>query len=158
MKLYHFTDASNVDSIMKNGLLSWQELELRRIDHRPGSNRLSRDLDKRKGLEDYVRLSTWRNHPMAWVAKKDRIENLVWLAVDEAVLDHPDALYSNTNATANRARISRKLATALLIGDRQAEVLVKNSIGPELLTLVGAGFAEKPESWLRRFLLWLRHI
>jgi hypothetical protein len=157
MKLYHFTDASNVSSIMKNGLLSWQELKRRRIRHRPGSNFLSRHLDKRKGLEDYVRLSACRNHPMAWVAVKEgRIKNLVWLSVADDVLDHPDVLFSDTNATAKRARINKRRATALNSSDPQAEVLVKNCVGPQLISYDGGGFTAMRMSLWGRFLVWLR--
>ena len=64
--LYHFTDMSNIDSIKQNGgLFSWQYMENNNISiSKPGGDGFSRQLDKRKGLQDYVRLSFTKNHPM----------------------------------------------------------------------------------------------
>lgn len=57
--LYHFTDRSNLQSIKQHGaLFSWHHCETNSIKIPvPGGNQLSRDLDTRKGLQDFVRVS-----------------------------------------------------------------------------------------------------
>src|SRR3982751_3506429 len=62
--LYHFTSATNLDSIRKNGLMSASSLEDERIPSMMNSSELSRKLDKLQGLETYVRLSLNDNNPM----------------------------------------------------------------------------------------------
>lgn len=69
--LYHFTNVDNLASIKRsNGLLSWKRCMDQRIQYRGGGNELSRQLDRRSGFEDYVRLSFCSDHPMKW-----RLEN-----------------------------------------------------------------------------------
>ena len=87
MALYHFTDARNIESIMTHGLLSWPSVFKYGIDAVLGSNELSRRLDARRGHQNYVRLAPQANHPMLYFAMNDgRIDDYVWLEIDEAVL------------------------------------------------------------------------
>ncbi len=87
MQLYHFTDSRNLWSIKRRGLLSWRKLVDRQIVHHSGSNELSRSLDERDGLDNFVRLCLTDYHPMALVAQEEgRIKELLWLEVDEEVL------------------------------------------------------------------------
>jgi len=131
MPLYHFTDPRNIPSIRENGLLSWQQLKIRGITHFPASNDLSRNLDAAKNLQNYVRLCLQQQHPMATMALfEGRIGNLVWLVIDDAVLQLQTTLFSNRNAAANAAIINRDPHTALGSNDQQAEVLVAESIEP----------------------------
>jgi len=126
---YHFTDPRNIPSIKKYGLLSWEQLLNRNIIHYPASNDLSRKLDKRYNLENYVRLTLNQNHPMARAAiYYGRVQSLVWLKIKPNVIDLPGTLFSNTNATSNEAIINEIKDTALTSRDEQAEILVKEKI------------------------------
>lgn len=56
--LYHFTPESNLNSIRRmKGLFSWKFLRNRRVNYSGGGDELSRTLDERRNLENYVRLS-----------------------------------------------------------------------------------------------------
>ena len=57
-KLYHFTDRDNLESIIKNGgLYSWADCEQKGITiSKPGGGMLSRQLDSRDGLQNYLRV------------------------------------------------------------------------------------------------------
>ena len=108
-KLYHFTDRSNIRSIIDNGgLYSWQACDRKRITiNRPGGSDTSRSLDSYRGLGNYVRLSFTRNHPMMYVAQKDgRISNPVILEIDLSVAGLSTTKFSDRNATKNGAIIA----------------------------------------------------
>ena len=76
MRLYHFTDPRNIESIRRSGLLSWHQLVQQQIVHYPGSNEDSRRIDARKCLENYVHLCLLPEHSMAELAvQHKRIEN-----------------------------------------------------------------------------------
>ena len=107
-KLYHFTDRANIPSIVQTGgLYSWSLCGLSTVGvRRPGGSDLSRQLDLRKGLQDYVRLSFTRDHPMMYAARADgRINDPVLLEVDLDVVRLPDVLFSDRNAVANDAKV-----------------------------------------------------
>lgn len=100
--LYHFTDKANLQSIRNNGgLYSWEYCEDNNIRITfPGGDDLSRSLDKRYNLENYVRLCFTKNHPMMYVAQKQgRINNPVILEIDPEVIYWKDTLFSDMNAT-----------------------------------------------------------
>ena len=106
-KLYHFTDSSCLPSIEKFGLLSWVGLEKEGIRGRKGSSALSRTLDQKKNLGDFVRLSFTPHHPMLFVALKEkRLLNPVILEVNLSVVLTPGTLFSDRNAAAFSAVIS----------------------------------------------------
>jgi hypothetical protein len=135
MALYHFTDARNIESIMTHGLLSWPLVYLYDIDAVMGSNEISRRLDARRGHQEYVRLAPQPNHPMLYFAMNDgRIDDYVWLEIDEAVLYKNGVLYSDMNATANDATIDSDSDTVFVYGDRQAEILIPSRIDPKYIT------------------------
>ena len=103
-KLYHFTDRSNIPAIKKaGGLYSWDYLLRSKMDiPMPGGGQLSRMLDSRFGLQNYVRLSFCPNHPMRHVAVKEgRIQNPVLLEIDPSVVTFKNTLFSDMNATKN---------------------------------------------------------
>lgn len=107
-KLYHFTDRSNIQSIIDNGgLYSWWSCEAKSIKiNRPGGSSQSRSLDSYKGLGNYVRLSFTRNHPMMYVAQSDgRINNPVILEIDLSIVNLSTTKFSDRNATKNGAII-----------------------------------------------------
>lgn len=105
--LYHFTDEKNIKSIIENeGLFSWHNCNVKNIKiTRPGGNELSRKLDKKSGLENYVRLSFTPDHPMMYAIIKDgRIENPVVLEIDIETIFLKDSKFSDKNA--NRADVN----------------------------------------------------
>lgn len=107
VKLYHFTDFDNLESIIKNGgLYSWMDCERKGIKiAKPGGGSTSRQLDSGRNLEDYVRASFTTQHPMMYVAMKEgRISNPVILEIDPEVIFWKDTMYSNMNATIHRIR------------------------------------------------------
>ena len=102
--LYHFTDRANIKSIIENnGLYSWKACEQKGITiSKPGGSDTSRSLDSYRGLENYVRLSFTRDHPMMYVAKKEgRISDPVILEIDLLVVNRYGTLYADRNATKN---------------------------------------------------------
>lgn len=134
--LYHFTDAVNVPSIRRHGLLSWPQLDARGIDYRPASNSLSRELDRRRGLAGYVRLTLRPEHPMAWRALHEgRVGPLVWLQVDGIVGRWRTTRFSNGNAASSGATVNGDWRTAFESQDPQAEVLVRRRLHPQWITL-----------------------
>lgn len=107
-KLYHFTDRANIQSIIDNGgLYSWKACDNMGISiKKPGGSPTSRSLDQYRGLENYVRLSFTRNHPMMYVAQNDgRISNPVILEIDLSVVELSTTKFSDRNATKNGAII-----------------------------------------------------
>jgi hypothetical protein len=108
--LYHFTDRANLKSIKKQGALySWHYSISNNIDIPvPGGNQLSRDLDKRKGLQDFVRVSFTRSHPMMFV-QPIRNRNNVILEIDTEVIYWQGSHYANKNATRNDVNVGSTL-------------------------------------------------
>ena len=159
-KFYHFTDRDNVDSIIKNGgLFSYGDCIKRGIRiNRPGGSALSHELDYKENLQNYVRVSLCKKHPMMFTAIQDeRIVNPVILEIDPEVIFWRDTLYSNMNATIHRIRpnIGDTLADFKQIHFQsvkarkhfdlpeeewpyfQAEILVKNFIPIEYIKNIG---------------------
>jgi hypothetical protein len=135
MALYHFTDVRNIQSIQRRGLLSWRKLFDWNIQHYPASNEVSRRLDERAQLSDYVRLCLHREHPMEYVARKEgRIYRVVWLEIDSSVTRWRATKFSDINATANDATINHDYRTAYNSPDTQAEVLVQGGINVKWIT------------------------
>jgi hypothetical protein len=101
-KLYHFTDKSNIASIKQNGgLYSWWYCSQNNITiPKSGADDVSKSLDMRYDLQDYVRLSFTKNHPMMYVAQKQgRISNPVILEISTGVVFLKETRFSNMNAT-----------------------------------------------------------
>lgn len=143
---YHFTDRKNLESIRKNGgLYSWSYCEKNNISIPvPGGSSMSRSLDIRHHLEDYVRLSFCEDHPMAF-RLKEKGADLVLLKIKTDVATLKDTLFSDINATDNDHHHGGKLddlkridiqATkqtyvskeSFIFKKHQAEVLVKTHI------------------------------
>ena len=99
---YHFTAYSNLKSIRKyGGLYSWYYCERNNIPiPNAGGDPMSRKLDRRQGLEDYVRLSFCSDHPMAF-RKQQEGSTLVLLKIKIDVATFKDTQFSNVNAAAN---------------------------------------------------------
>ena len=82
-------------------MYSWHFLESHgMVIPKPGGDDMSRSIDKKYHLEDYVRLSFCERHPMSFVKKKEGYD-IVYLkiAIDPAFFK--DTLYSDMNATDN---------------------------------------------------------
>lgn len=158
-KLYHFTDRDNLESIIKyGGLYSWADCQDKGITiPKPGGGELSRSLDKRDGLEHYVRVSFAHDHPMMYVAmNEDRISNPVILEIDVEAALWEETLYSDRNATRNGANVGgtledlkavrfglfNRLRRYFDLDDEakmlyQAEVLIKDFIPLKYITNIG---------------------
>ena len=97
--LFHFTDAANLTSIRANGLLSAASITASAISSVMNSDQLSRKLDERKGLANFVRLSLNDKNPMQFVvAKEKRVTNLVMLQVKLQVVSRPGVVFSDCNS------------------------------------------------------------
>ena len=158
VKLYHFTDRDNLESIIKNGgLYSWGDCEDKGIKiAKPGGGLLSRDLDRRDNLQHYVRVSFTTQYPMMYEAMKDgRLSNPVILEIDPEVIYWKDSKYANINATRTGCHKGGTIDDFKLIHFRtvkarnhfdfseeekpyyQAEVLIKNFIPLEYIKNIG---------------------
>jgi hypothetical protein len=148
-RLFHFTDYANLESIKKyKGLYSWYYCQNNNIKiPQPGGNDLSRELDQRKNIHDYVRLGFAENHPMLNSCISDkRIENPIILEIDLSVIYLKETKFSYINAadsSIEKEGINGRIKTFKRIrfdiinsGDNsynnykymQAEVLVKQYI------------------------------
>jgi hypothetical protein len=156
-RLYHFTDRDNLESIIRNGgLYSWAECERKAIKiEKSGGSDKSKQLDTLRGLQDYVRLSFVRSHPMMYVAMQDkRISNPVILEIDPQVIEWQGTKYADMNATKSEAHIGEKLEDFNAVHFRnfscnyfaltpeekpyyQAEVLVKTHIPLKYIKNIG---------------------
>ena len=159
--LYHFTDRDNLENIIKyGGLFSWKDCEERGITiPKPGGGgpgSTSWSLDKRDGLEHYVRASFTKQHPMMYVAMSEqRISNPVILEIAPEVIFDEQTKFSDRNATRSGANIGGNLEDFkkihfqtvkankhfdLDINEQpfyQAEILVKNSIPLKYIKNIG---------------------
>lgn len=159
--LYHFTDRSNLTNIVKNGgLYSWNDCLKKGITiPRPGGggpDSLSWALDAKNGLENYVRVSFTKHHPMMFVALNEgRITEPVILEINPEVIFWQETKYANMNATKNGANIGGTLDDFLKIHFNsvkevnhfvllpeeqpyfQAEILIKNFIPLEYIYNIG---------------------
>ena len=113
------------------------------------SDQASRNLDERKGLNNFVRLSLNDKNPMQYVAiKEKRVQNLIMLQVNLQVVSRPGVLFSDCNAT--RVDAVRSMSPKIIRFDvvqqkdqfavapelkkfYQAEVLVPSPIPPHLI-------------------------
>ena len=100
-RLYHFTDRSNIASIASSGgLLSWRRICQQGVNVPcPGGSDTSHNIDERLHLDDYVRLSFVKDHPMKAVARKEgRISNPVVLEISTDVLLDECVMFTDRNA------------------------------------------------------------
>jgi hypothetical protein len=110
--LYHFTDSSNIVSIKENGgLYSWWSANEKGIFiPKSGGDDLSKNLDIRYNLQDYVRLSFTKKHPMMYVAQNDgRISDPIILKISPEIVFWKDTKFSDRNATANKSLHGKEL-------------------------------------------------
>lgn len=150
--LYHMTDRRNLESIkQRGGLYSWDYCESHGIQiAKPGGDGLSRNLDRRHGLEDFVRLSFARELPMFYHREHDDLYEPVLLYIKPDVAGLYETLFSDMNATDNMHHHGGKLSDLMAIDlnatrrkfvrrddpdfqKKQAEVMVKTFIPLEYI-------------------------
>jgi hypothetical protein len=147
--LYHFTDAANLESIKKHGLLSASSLSEKSLPAVLNSDESSRAKDKQMKLEKFVRLSFNDENPMKYIAKQEkRVSNAVMLQIKLEVVSRPGVVFFDCNATHHEAVGSTSPAVvhfdvvkaanqfAVAEGLRrfyQAEVLVPSPLPPHLI-------------------------
>ena len=102
--LVHVTDFSNLESILKNGLLSLNELENQIIKAKYFSSDESRSIDKYFGLSKYVRLAYTVFYDMIPAAiYYKNLEKPVVILISPEVLKFPGVKFTNKNAISNDA-------------------------------------------------------
>lgn len=118
---YHFTDTRNLLSVESRGLLSMRALWEEGIAARPGGNDWSLDADRRCGMDAFVHLCFFSEHPMEWLARQDgRIESSKFLKIDPSVLRIPGVLI--TDGVANKANANPRPAEEM-IGNLDLKVI-----------------------------------
>lgn len=103
--LCHFTDRRNLALIREmRGLYPLSELERQGVSiPAPGSDKGSREVDRRRSLHRYVHLCFKSNHPMEFVARQEgRIADTIFLQIHASVIQWDGVLFvpgmANTNA------------------------------------------------------------
>jgi hypothetical protein len=110
---YHFTDDRNLPSIRAHGLLSMREIRQRALIVAPGGNNWSLEADQRSGMDAYVHLGFFSDHPMEYVAKKEgRIVKTRYLKIRPDIITLPGVLISDR--VANRADALPKPAEEMI--------------------------------------------
>lgn len=107
--LYHFTDKSNIESIIKHGgLYSRDMCKNKGIRFKPSGNDLSHVSDMRKKLTNHIRLSFNDRHLMMFSAMKDerKIDQVI-LKVNREIIFYENCLFSNMNAADNLSKVGK---------------------------------------------------
>ncbi len=114
---YHFTDQRNEASILEHGLLSAQEIAKRGIENPVfGGNDWSQEQDKRCGMDAYVHLCFFDQHPMEYRAKEDgRIQKSVWFGIKPEIILSEGVLISQevSNKAGNEPRPISEMLDAI---------------------------------------------
>lgn len=151
-KLYHFTDVSNIESIKRHGLISNHTLKKLNLHVKYSSTPSSREADATMGLDDFVRLSFVKTHPMLYSAMTSQGIHPVIIEINPLVALMPQVYFSDKNALRTGANIGdtyvdlNKVRFDIVLGSKayydlsleekrlyQAEILVKGRIGPEFI-------------------------
>ncbi|MDI3473075.1 MAG: hypothetical protein PWQ20_1276 [Thermotogaceae bacterium] len=106
--LLHVTEFKNIPSILKHGILSQNKLEEKKITPSYITDDLSKNLDSKKGTQDYVKLSYSEYYDMySGVIHYERLRNPSIIKIDpRIILDKKDELlFSNKNSTKSDAKI-----------------------------------------------------
>lgn len=141
VKLYHFTDERNLESIDKmGGLYSWRYLDNHAVDYFRGGNELSRKCDISNGVDNDVSLGFIRNHPMLFtLISNNRIKNPHIYEINPVVCFVKDTKFCNTIANTsgvdvnNTAEAFERISFGSAIGPcKKAEALVHEFIPKSL--------------------------
>ena len=105
--IFHFTDESNLESIMTYGLQSLHNIESKHIEvPKFGADSLSHDLDAYYGLDKFVHLSFVKDHPMYHVSKRrSSITNPIWIEYDISLLLEDATIFSNQVANCKNTEL-----------------------------------------------------
>lgn len=111
---YHFTDTRNLPLIRESGLISMRgQREQQRVAIAPGGNDWSQEADRRSGMDCYVHLCFFNDHPMEWIARQQgRIEKSTFLKIAPEVLRTQGAMIVDT--VSNRADAIPKSAEYMI--------------------------------------------
>lgn len=151
--LYHFTDKSNIESIKKFGILSLKEVKEKNVSPIFSSTEKSRIADTEMGLDDYVRLSFVKYHPMMYTSMTAKGIHPQVIEINPLIALMPNVYFSDRNALKKGANIGGgasdllKIDFEVVLGTTayynlptvekktsyQAEILVKHRIGPEMI-------------------------
>ena len=104
-KLYHFTDVSNIESIKRHGLISNHTLKKLNLQVKYSSTPSSREADATMGLDDFVRLSFVKTHPMLYSAMTSQGIHPVIIEINPLVALMPQVYFSDKNALRTGANI-----------------------------------------------------
>lgn len=102
--LFHVTEFSNLESILKNGLLSLDELKNRNIIAKYCSSNNSRDIDRQRTLSKYVRLAYTPFYDMIPKAlHAGDLKNPIILLISPEILKFKGVKFTNKNAISKDA-------------------------------------------------------
>lgn len=105
--LVHVTDFSNLESILKNGLLSLDELESQNMEVKYCSSQDSRNIDKYRGLSKYVRLAYTPFYDMIpKLLHAGNLKNPIIILISPEILKLEGVKFTNKNAICNDAYLS----------------------------------------------------
>jgi ssDNA thymidine ADP-ribosyltransferase, DarT len=123
---FHFTDTRNLPSIRQHGLLSMAQLRTGVGSLvAAGGNDWSFEADRRSGMDRYVHLCFFNEHPMEWLARQEnRIESTTFLQVIPSILGLPGVLI--TDAVSNKADVL-PLPANEMIGKLDLEVIYQRT-------------------------------
>ena len=139
---YHCTDRSNIDSICKYGLLSFNACLRFNISPKTGGNSRSHMIDKQFNLDDFVRLSFISNLPMMERLRAEG-RDLVLFKIDLKVAGLLQTFFTDRNAIDPEHILGSTLAFLKRINEpqgfydpyklQQAEVLVRTHVPKEFI-------------------------
>jgi hypothetical protein len=151
-RLYHFTDKSNIESIKRHGILSNKDLLQLGICSKYASSEDSRKIDKEMGLDSFLRLSFVKYHPMMYTSMTAYDLHPAIIEINPLVALLPNVFFSDRNCLRKGANIGQHAGDLLKVKFQpikcgkayydmsleekmyyQAEVLIKNRIGPEMI-------------------------
>lgn len=103
--MYHFTDTRNLPSVKEHGILSMAEIRRRELDVVPGGNQWSFDADTRSGMDEFVHLCFFKDHPMEFYAKKEeRVESVKYLRIDPEIMLEDGVLIADQVSNKKQSR------------------------------------------------------
>lgn len=105
--LFHFTEKENLATIHKHGLLSLREIVRLGInDIKYCSSKTSRATDRSKGLDDYVHLCLYPDHPMQFAKSySGDLNECSWLKINPEVVLIPGVLFCSIMSNSKDAKI-----------------------------------------------------
>lgn len=123
---YHVTNYENLESIKRQGFFSWDYLDKKGIPYlNEVAGSLSRNLDKEKQLQNYVRFSFCKAMPMFYKKDNRDLQTNIILRISIDCLRECDFKFSNMNATDNLFKLGNSLA--FLKNSVKIQIALKNN-------------------------------